>query len=83
MIESLKDMKHGKSNSYEGIKLERTASQILHHMEYKDSEDSLESTKARVLCKRCRPSTFTVIVVLTTTLKRTPERSTEPIVFST
>ncbi|KAF1913217.1 hypothetical protein BDU57DRAFT_457578 [Ampelomyces quisqualis] len=49
MIESFKDLKHGKSNSYEGLKLERTASQILHHMEDKDSEDSLESTRARVL----------------------------------
>ncbi|OAL03449.1 hypothetical protein IQ06DRAFT_324125 [Phaeosphaeriaceae sp. SRC1lsM3a] len=48
MIESLKDMKHGKSSSYEGMKLERTASQILHHMEYKDSEDSLE-TNARAI----------------------------------
>ncbi|KAL5113855.1 hypothetical protein ACEQ8H_008275 [Pleosporales sp. CAS-2024a] len=50
MIESFKDMKHGKtSSSYEGLKLERTASQILHHMEDKDTEDSLESTRARVL----------------------------------
>ncbi|KAH3982956.1 hypothetical protein HBI56_147780 [Parastagonospora nodorum] len=49
MIESLKDMKHGKSNSYEGLTLERTANQILHRMEDKDSEDSLESTRARVL----------------------------------
>lgn len=57
MIESLKDIKHGKNNSYEGKKLERTASQILHHMEHKDSEDSLESTKARVLCKFCRSPT--------------------------
>lgn len=51
MIESLKDMKHGKSNSYEGLTLERTANQILHRMEDKDSEDSLESTRARVLCR--------------------------------
>jgi hypothetical protein len=51
MIESLKDMKHAKSSSYEGRALERTASQILHHMEGKDSEDSLESTRARVLCE--------------------------------
>ncbi|KAF1939952.1 hypothetical protein EJ02DRAFT_241588 [Clathrospora elynae] len=49
MIESLKDMKHGKNNSYESLALERTASQILHRMEDKDSEDSLESTRARVL----------------------------------
>ncbi|KAH7359490.1 hypothetical protein BKA66DRAFT_594137 [Pyrenochaeta sp. MPI-SDFR-AT-0127] len=49
MIETLKDMKHGKSSSYENLALERTASQILHHMEGKDSEDSLESTRARVL----------------------------------
>jgi hypothetical protein len=52
MIESLKDMKHGaRSNSSTsgGLTLERTASQILHHMEASDSEDSLESTRARVL----------------------------------
>lgn len=49
MIETFKDMKHGKSGSYENLTLERTASQILHHMEDKDSEDSLESTRARVL----------------------------------
>jgi len=49
MIETLKDMKHGKSSSYEGLALERTASQILHRMEDKDSEDSLESTQKRVL----------------------------------
>lgn len=51
MIETFKDMKHSKSNSYENLTLERTANQILHHMEDKDSEDSLESTRARVLCK--------------------------------
>jgi len=49
MIESFKDLKHGKSGSYENLALERTASQILHHMEGKDNEDSLESTRARVL----------------------------------
>ncbi|KAF2797337.1 hypothetical protein K505DRAFT_298625 [Melanomma pulvis-pyrius CBS 109.77] len=48
MIETLKDMKHGKP-LYEHHTLERTANQILHHMEDKDSEDSLESTRARVL----------------------------------
>ncbi len=42
-------MKHGKSGSYENIALERTANQILHHMEDKDSEDSLEATRNRVL----------------------------------
>jgi len=51
MIETLKDMKHGKSSSYENLSLERTANQILHRMEDKDSEDSLESTRARVLCE--------------------------------
>lgn len=45
----MKDLKHGKSSSYENLALERTANQILHHMEDKDSEDSLESTRARVL----------------------------------
>ncbi|KAF1832548.1 hypothetical protein BDW02DRAFT_554558 [Decorospora gaudefroyi] len=49
MIETLKDRKHGKSNSYESLALERTANQILHRMEDKDSEDSLESTRTRVL----------------------------------
>jgi hypothetical protein len=49
MIETFKDMKHGKSGSYENLSLERTANQILHRMEDKDSEDSLESTKSRVL----------------------------------
>lgn len=49
MIESLRDMKHEKSGSYEHLALERTASQILHRMEDKDSEDSLESTRTRVL----------------------------------
>lgn len=51
MIETFKDMKHGKSSSYENLSLERTANQILHRMEDKDSEDSLESTRARVLCE--------------------------------
>ncbi|KAF2824237.1 hypothetical protein CC86DRAFT_354111 [Ophiobolus disseminans] len=48
MIETLKDMKHGKSGSYENLSLERTANQILHRMEDKDSEDSLE-TNARAI----------------------------------
>ncbi|KAF2200212.1 hypothetical protein GQ43DRAFT_82708 [Delitschia confertaspora ATCC 74209] len=47
MIETLKDMKRGK-DKYEPS-LEKTATQILHHIEDKDSEDSLESTRARVL----------------------------------
>lgn len=57
MIETIKDMKHGHhghgrgSGSYENLTLERTANQILHQMEAKDSEDSLESTRARVLCE--------------------------------
>ncbi|KAF2748689.1 hypothetical protein M011DRAFT_399878 [Sporormia fimetaria CBS 119925] len=49
MMETLKDLKHAGKNSYENLRLERTASQILHHMEDKDSEDTLESTRARVL----------------------------------
>lgn len=48
MIETFKDMKHGKS-SYESLKLERTASQLIHRMQETASEDSLESSKARVL----------------------------------
>jgi hypothetical protein len=51
MIETFKDLKHGKPTGHEKLTLERTASQILHHMEDKDSEDSLESTRARVLCE--------------------------------
>jgi hypothetical protein len=50
MIETIKDMKHGKPSYDHGHHtLERTANQILHHMEDKESEDSLESTRARVL----------------------------------
>ncbi|KAF2704275.1 hypothetical protein K504DRAFT_485304 [Pleomassaria siparia CBS 279.74] len=48
MIETIKDLKHGKP-SHEHHTLEKTAHQILHHMEDKDSEDSLESTRARIL----------------------------------
>ena len=51
MIETFESMKHGKSSSYENAALSRTANQILHHMEDKDSEDNLESTRARVLGK--------------------------------
>jgi hypothetical protein len=64
MIESFKDMKHGKSSGYEGQSLERTASQILHHMKDKDNEDSLESTRARVLCKSA--STFAMTCAVRT-----------------
>lgn len=51
MIETFKDLKHGTHgrNSYESLKLERTASQLIHRMQESASEDSLESTKARVL----------------------------------
>lgn len=50
MIETIKDMKHGKASYDHGHHtLERTANQILHHMEDKESEDSLESTRSRVL----------------------------------
>ena len=52
MIEAFKDMKHGKSNSYDSLALERTASQILHRMEDKDSEYALESMRTRVLGMR-------------------------------
>ncbi|KAF1361134.1 hypothetical protein EJ07DRAFT_112317 [Lizonia empirigonia] len=48
MIESLRDMKH-KSSSHENLALERTANKILHRMEDKASEDSLEGTRARIL----------------------------------
>jgi hypothetical protein len=50
MIETFKDMKHGK-NSYESLKLERKASQLIHQIQETASEDSLESTKTRVLGK--------------------------------
>jgi hypothetical protein len=49
MIEAFKDMKHGKSNSYDSLALERTASQILHRMEDKDSEYALENIRTRIL----------------------------------
>ncbi|OAL47797.1 hypothetical protein IQ07DRAFT_571347 [Pyrenochaeta sp. DS3sAY3a] len=49
MIEAFKDMKHGKSSSYEGLALERTANQILHRMEDQSNGDSLEWARARVL----------------------------------
>ncbi|KAF5845411.1 hypothetical protein GGP41_003008 [Bipolaris sorokiniana] len=49
MIEAFKDMKHGKSSSYDSLALERTASQILHRIEDKDSEYALESIRTRVL----------------------------------
>jgi hypothetical protein len=51
MLETIKDMKHGKTSSHEPPNLERTATQILHHMEDKDEGDSLEAIKSRVLCK--------------------------------
>jgi hypothetical protein len=81
MIESMKDLKHGKTNSYEGLTLERTASQILHHMEDKDSEDSLESTRARVLCKF--PYISNKRSGLMQSVQPMHEQSTERIDFST
>lgn len=48
MIETFRDMKH-KSGSHENLTLERTANKILHRMEDKASEDSLEGTRARIL----------------------------------
>lgn len=48
MIESLRDMKH-KSSSYENLEMERTANKILHRMEDKANEDSLDGTRARIL----------------------------------
>ena len=62
MIEAFKDMKRGK-DSYESIQLERTASQILHHIEDKDGDDSLESVRGRVL-GRAQPATNGSIVRL-------------------
>jgi hypothetical protein len=81
MIETIKDMKHGKS-SYESLRLERTASQILHHMEDKDSEDSLESTRLRVLGRHSfvHDATFILLMVV---FQRTPKRFTDRIVTST
>jgi hypothetical protein len=48
MIESLRDMKH-KSSSYENLEMERTANKILHRMEDKANEDSLNGTRTRIL----------------------------------
>ncbi|KAH6612028.1 hypothetical protein C7974DRAFT_445922 [Boeremia exigua] len=42
MIESLRDMKH-RSSSYENLERERTANKILHRMEDKVNEDSLDA----------------------------------------
>jgi hypothetical protein len=64
MIEAYKDLKHGKSSSHEKLTLERTANQILHHMEDKDNEDSLESTRARVLCEFISPLPIKSVEVL-------------------
>lgn len=51
MIESFKDLKHGHGKgSYESVKLERTASQLLHQLQDKDAEDSLDSSRGRVMC---------------------------------
>ena len=49
MLETIKDMKHGKTSSHENLNLEWTANQILHHMEDKEEGDSLEGIKSRVL----------------------------------
>jgi hypothetical protein len=90
MIETIKDMKHGhhghgRSGSYENLTLERTANQILHQMEAKDSEDSLESTRARVLCESVfiRPRSPSSGVSTNEHRQRTRERSTAPADFST
>lgn len=48
MIESLRDMKR-KSKSYENLEMERTANKILHRMEDKANEDSLDDTRTRIL----------------------------------
>lgn len=48
MIESLRNMKH-KSNSFEDLEMERTAHKILHRMEDKANEDSLDGARARIL----------------------------------
>ncbi|KAJ4370934.1 hypothetical protein N0V86_008628 [Didymella sp. IMI 355093] len=48
MIESLRGMKH-KSSSYENLEMERAANKILHRMEDKANEGSLDGTRARIL----------------------------------
>jgi hypothetical protein len=54
MIETLKDLKHGKRDQYDQLAAEKMALQTghnhhHHHAVVNDSEDSLESTRARVL----------------------------------
>lgn len=45
MIETLKDLKHGKTNhQYDNLAMERPSKEKL-----QDTEDSLESTRVRVL----------------------------------
>lgn len=48
MIESLRDMTH-KSSSYENLDKERTANKLLHRMENRVNEESLDATRARIL----------------------------------
>lgn len=69
MIETFKDMKHGKGG-YESVKLERTASQLLHQMKETASEDSLDSTKARVLGELSFCCECFILTVSQQTLKR-------------
>lgn len=50
MIETLKDITHAKGGTHhDSGHSERTATHSLHRMDMKESEDSLESTRARVL----------------------------------
>lgn len=52
MIETLKDITHVKTGAHhEGGHSAKPATHSLHRMDVKESEDSLESTRARVLCK--------------------------------
>ena len=48
MIESLRDMTH-KSSSYEDLYKERATNNLLHRMEDRVNEESLDATRARIL----------------------------------
>lgn len=51
MIEAFKDLKNGHSGkSYNELGLEHSTSQILHHLEAKESDEALDSIRSRVLC---------------------------------
>lgn len=79
MIESLRDMTH-KSSSYESLDKERTANKLLHRMEDRVNEESLDATRARILGMSHGPGPQ---IPDTDPFQRTLERSTARIDVST